>query len=232
MINRYDRQIKLFGKTGQEKLKNSHVAVIGAGGIGSCTAESLTRLGVGKIKIFEFDTVSFDNLNRQLLYQEKDLGKKKLDCLKKELKKINSSIKIYYFNEKLTLKNIKYLEDVDLILDCTDNLKVKLMLNEISYKLKKPLIYSSAVARDVRFYFINPTNKNRPCLNCFLNKTQIKTKAIINTTAHIASNIQVNEAIKYLIDKKIETNFLIFNLENLELKKLKITKNKNCSICN
>lgn len=233
MINRYDRQIKLFGKTGQEKLKKATVAIIGAGGIGSCTAEGLARLGVGKIFIFDSDTISLDNLNRQVLYKEKDIGKKKITCLKNELKKINSEIDIKVFDIKINQNNSKkYLANVDLIADCTDRLKAKLNLNKIAYQLKKPLFYASAIAKDVRFYFINPKNKTRACLNCFLDKKEQLTKKIINSTAHIAANIQINEILKYLIDNKPENKFIIFNLETLSMLKLKANKKINCDICN
>ncbi|MBN2881094.1 HesA/MoeB/ThiF family protein [Candidatus Woesearchaeota archaeon] len=232
MNTRYDRQIKHWGISNQNKLSNSCVAIIGAGGIGSACAELLCRSGVGELIVFDNDLISTSNLNRQVLYKESDVGKSKVKCLKSELKKINSNVKVNIFEEKLTFKNLDKISRAQLILDCTDKIQMKLLLNKIAYKLKKKLIYASASQRDVRIYIVNPES-SKPCLNCILGeKTVQKNKGILNTTAHTSACLLADTAFKILMnDDSLFEEMIIFNLKTMSFLKLKTNKKKNCAVC-
>lgn len=226
MVTRYDRQIQHWGKAKQKLLEKAKVTIVGTGGVGSSCAETLCRAGVGKIIVFDDDVISISNLNRQVLYTEKDIGKNKVNVLKRELKKINSSVLVEVHNEKLSLKNKNLILETDLIIDCTDKLKSKLELNKIALSLNKKLIYSSAVNRDVRLYVVE---KDKACLECFLGDKKVnQTKGIINTTAHTTACLVADVAFKIIMKEQYPQEFMIFNLNNFSLLKLKPKKKKNC----
>ena len=122
LIERYSRQIviKDIGVVGQKKIINSKVLIIGAGGLGCYVLDSLSRAGVGKIGIADFDKVNLSNIHRQSLYNSKDVGKNKVSVIKKKIKVINPHIKIEIYNKKITEKNIKKIitKKTKLILHC------------------------------------------------------------------------------------------------------------------
>ena len=234
---RYIRQeiFKEIGKNGQEKLRKSTVAIIGLGALGSNSAELLARAGVGKLISIDRDIVELSNLQRQSLFNENDVGKPKASSAKEHLSKINSVVKINFFIDDLYFENIGKIfnEKIDLILDCTDNLETRFLINDFSIKNKIPFIYSSAVGS--KGYIFNIIPKKTPCLKCFLKEvTQLdtcETVGVLNSIINIISSIQSNEAFKILLNKNYEKNLLFFDIWKNELSKIKVNKNKNCVCC-
>ena len=113
-IDRYDRQIilKNVGPTGQKKILNSKVLIIGGGGLGSPVSDSLSRAGVGRIGIADYDKVNLSNIHRQSMFSSEDIGKYKVDVIKKKIKLINQKIKVKTLKKKINKKNIdKILKD-------------------------------------------------------------------------------------------------------------------------
>ena len=234
---RYIRQeiFKEIGKNGQEKLRKSTVAIIGLGALGSNSAELLARAGVGKLISIDRDIVELSNLQRQSLFNENDVGKPRASSAKEHLSKINSVVKINFFIDDLYFENIGKIfnEKIDLILDCTDNLETRFLINDFSIKNKIPFIYSSAVGS--KGYIFNIIPKKTPCLKCFLKEvTQLdtcETVGVLNSIINIISSIQSNEAFKILLNKNYEKNLLFFDIWKNELSKIKVNKNKNCVCC-
>jgi sulfur-carrier protein adenylyltransferase/sulfurtransferase len=145
---RYSRQILLpgFGVAGQEKLKNSSVLVIGAGGLGCPALLYLASSGVGTIGIIDYDVVELSNLHRQVLFTVGDIGKSKSVCAAQHLKKLNPEIKVKAFEERLTVKNsVEYISNYDLILDGTDNFETRYMINDACVLLDKSLVYGAVL---------------------------------------------------------------------------------------
>ena len=119
----YDRQIKLSqcGLEGQVRLKQSTVAVIGAGGLGSAALQALALTGVGRLIIFDFDRVSLSNLHRQALYRHSDLGKSKVQVAKQRLSELNPWVDVDVYEHALRrYADLEKLQGADLIMDCTD----------------------------------------------------------------------------------------------------------------
>jgi len=226
---RYSRQEILIGKKAQNILKNSKVAIIGLGALGTVSAELLARAGVN-LTLIDRDLIELTNLQRQL-FQEKDINKPKALILKEKLKKINSNIKIFSHFEHLDYENINLLKS-NLILDCTDNLETRFLINEFSIKNKIPFIYSSAIKN--QGYVFNILGK--PCLKCLLKKSitteTCETSGVLNTITNSISSIQVNEAIKILTKNSPEKDLIYLNLENNSLSKIKVKSDKNCPVCN
>ena len=263
---RYSRQ-EIFGeigKKGQKKLRKSAVAVVGLGALGSVSAELLARAGIGKLVLIDRDIVELSNLQRQTLFDESDVGKPKALAAKEKLNKINNEVEFDIFVDDLNFENINKIlngkinlildctdnletrflindfsiknikNTADLILDCTDNLETRFLINDFCIKNKIPFIYSSAVGS--KGYVFDVVPDKTACLRCFLKEASqldtCETAGVLSTITNLISSIQVNEAIKIILNKNnIEKNLLFFDIWKNELLKIKINKSKNCICC-
>lgn len=145
-MKRYSRQIILeeIGLIGQEKLAAASVLVVGAGGLGCPVLQYLVAAGIGKIGVSDGDVVSASNLNRQVLYTARDIGKAKVDCVKARLKAQNPEVEITAYNAFITEKNAKeIIANYDIVVDGTDQIPVRYLLNDVSVELGKPLVYGA-----------------------------------------------------------------------------------------
>ena len=250
---RYIRQqiFREIGKKGQAKLRKSTIAIVGLGALGSVSSQLLARAGIGKLVLIDRDIVELSNLQRQSLFDEKDFGKPKAFAAKEHLSIINSDVKINFFIDDLNYENIETYfnkkNKIDLILDCTDNLETRFLINDFCIKNNVPFIYSSAVGS--KGYVFNVlTGKNTPCLRCFLKEAvqldTCETVGVLNAITNLISSIQANEAIKMLLGKKLnaselvrtrsqlpEKDLLFFDVWKNELSKIKVNKDKNCVCC-
>ena len=212
---RYIRQeiFKGIGKKGQKKLGKSIVAIIGLGALGSNSAELLARAGIGRLILVDRDVVELSNLQRQRLFDEKDIGKPKALAARERLTKINSGINIDFFIDDLNFENINQVlkNKIDLILDCTDNLETRFLINDFCIKNKFPFIYSSAVGSKGYVFDIVPGKT--PCLRCFLKEAThldtCETIGVLNAITNLISSIQANEALKILLNKKLNVSELV-----------------------
>ena len=145
-IRRYSKQIMIpeIGATGQEKLKQAKVLVIGAGGLGCPVLQYLTTAGVGTIGIAEFDLVNESNLQRQLLYGSADVGKLKSIIAKDRLEHLNPFVNLEIFNLRVDSSNsIRLLQNYDVIVDATDNLSARYTINDACITLNKPMVHGA-----------------------------------------------------------------------------------------
>jgi molybdopterin-synthase adenylyltransferase len=239
LIERFSRQIilKNIGTAGQKKILSSKVLIVGAGGLGSPVAEFLSRAGVGTIGIVDNDNVSLSNLHRQSLYQTSDVGKNKVKVAKNKIKKINN-IKINTYKIRLNKKNIKkIINNYDYIVDGSDNFETKFLLNDYCLKFRKILITGAISKFDGHIFTFNFKNKKIPCLRCFFQENIIdddllncESEGILGTVAGIVGTIQANEVIKKILNigKGLDKYILILDLLNLNFRKVKIKKRKNC----
>lgn len=143
---RYNRQIILpdFGLAGQEKLKAASVLVIGAGGLGAPNLLYLTAAGIGQIGIIDFDEVSLSNMHRQVLFTEEEIGKNKAEMAKKRLALLNPEVSFKVFDQPITTLNaLDIIEQYDLVVDGSDNLPTRYLVNDACYLLDKPLVYGA-----------------------------------------------------------------------------------------
>ena len=242
-IERFSRQIilKNIGILGQNKITNSKVLIIGMGGLGCPVAEFLTRSGIGSLGIVDHDKISLSNIHRQSLFNEKDLNQPKVKIAKKKLNKINSLTKIKIFNYKLNKSKFqKIIKDYDYIVDGTDNFESKFLINDLSLKYKKFLVTGAISKFDGHIFTFNFKNKNEPCLRCFYQEEKISDEilnceyeGILGTVAGIVGTMQANEILKNILNigQSINNYILIIDLLNLNFRKAKIKKRKNC-LCN
>ena len=240
LIERFSRQIILkdIGTIGQKKILSSKVLIVGAGGLGSPAAEFLSRAGVGTIGIVDNDKVSLSNLHRQSLYLMSDIGKFKVKIAKDKIKKINDNtiVKIY----KIRLNNLnfkKIINNYDYIIDGSDNFKTKFLLNDYCFRLRKILITGAISKFDGHVFTFNFTNKKIPCLRCFFQESEIsddllncESEGILGTVAGVIGTLQANEVLKKILNigKNLDGFIFILDLLNLNFRKVKIKKRKNC----
>lgn len=228
-MERYECQLPLqgFGKKGQEKLKNAKVLIIGMGGLGCPVSQYLVSSGIGTIGICDFDKVSLRNLHRQILYEEKDIGRKKVNAAKKRLEKQNSEIKIITYPYMLTPQNVlKTICEYDIVVDCTDNFDTKYLLNDACVILKKPLVYGSIIQYEGQvsvFNFKNADGSYSPNYKDIFpdaNSTSIlncEEGGVIPTIAGIIGSIQANEVIKYIsgVGSLLSSKLFIFDARQM-----------------
>jgi len=234
---RYSKQIilKKVGVAGQKKIFSAKVLIVGVGGLGCPLVLYLANVGIGNIGIVDHDKVDLSNLNRQILFNTKDVGKFKVIQAKKILKKINNKIKINIYKQKIIEKTIKHiLNKYDIICDCSDNFSTRYLLNDYCLKNKKILI-SAAISKFEAHIFHFNFSKSVPCYRCFMPVTpEIENKCdaegILPTVAGIAGTLQANEVVKSILNKKNELmgKMIVFNTLNLDFRKIKLTKNSNC----
>ena len=236
-LKKYSKQLilKNIGVSGQKKIFNSKILVIGAGGLGCPLMLYLSYSGVGNLGIADDDKVELSNLSRQVLFTKKDLGKFKVKVSKQYIKKINKKIVVKTFIKKINEKNIDNIaKNYDFICDGTDNFKSRLLINDYCIKNKKVLI-SSAISKYDGQVFNFDFRKKSPCLRCFMPKAPIEaqnceSEGIMSTLAGIAGSLQANEVIKSIlkIGKPLSGEIMVFNALDLNFRKVKLKRNLNC----
>ena len=173
------------------------------------------------------------------MYTTKDVGKYKVEILKKKLNLINKEIKVNIYNQKANEKNlIKIINKYDVIVDGSDNFKTKFLLNKFSIKLKKKLIVGAISKFDGHIFTFDFGLKKTPCLKCFYQSEpsdeilNCESEGILGSTANIIGSIQANEVLKAIlsIGKNLQSNILILDLLNLNFRKVLFRKKKGC-IC-
>ena len=233
-VQRYQRQIlvKEFGKHGQEILCKKHVVVIGGGGLGSNSSEILTRLGIGSIDVVDDDLVELTNLHRTSIFNEEDVGQYKSQILEEKLQKINSEVKIIGVKKKVTKENIQHIvKNADIILDGTDNMQTRFLINDISIKNGIPWIYAGVYSTVGMAMGILP--KQTPCLKCISQSILERTgeTPVLGNLPLIAASIECTEAIKILLGEP-PSGLIIYDIWKQQFEQINIQRNPNCSCCN
>ncbi len=229
----FERQIiyENIGEERQKLIESSTVCVIGVGALGTNTSESLVRSGVKNLILIDDDSIEEHNLQRQCLFNQKDINKSKVEVAKEKLQEINPKVKITIQKERLTKDtNIKS----DLVLDCTDNIETRFLINDLCMQNNIPWIYSSAIESTGYVLVIYP--KKTPCFSCVIkepNETlgDCETRGILNTIAKAISSIQVTEALKILTKQPFTKELIHFDIWKNKLTKTKVKKNPDCQTC-
>tara|TARA_B100000749_G_C18407039_1_gene457393 strand:- start:172 stop:1212 length:1041 start_codon:yes stop_codon:yes gene_type:complete len=236
----YSRQIILeeLGESGQKKLFNSKIGIIGVGGIGSISALYLALSGVNFLRLIDQDTVETNNLHRQVLYRETDLRLPKVEVAKKRLSDINHNLKIDAISENLRRSNVlEMIEGLDCVVDGLDNMSTRYILNEACVKLNIPYVYGGAIGLEGNVSVFNPPHT--PCLRCIypnLNDRDLPTcdtRGVIGATVGVIGTIQALESIKIIsgIKGTLEGKLLFADLKTMDFVSIELKRNPNCSVC-
>ena len=237
-FKRFEKQIilKKIGVSGQKKIKKDKVLIIGVGGLGCPLLSYLASSGINNIGIVDHDKIELGNLNRQILFDNSDLGKFKVYQAERKIKKIYNQLKIKTFKIKITKKNIKpILDKYDIICDGTDNFNTRLLINDYCKKNKKILV-SAAISKFYGQLFKFNFKKKIPCFRCFMPQQPIQemncdVEGIFPPVAGILGSLQANEVLKTILNLEDDLNgcVLIFDSLKMILRKTKIQINPKCS---
>ncbi|MFM9826517.1 ThiF family adenylyltransferase [Flavobacterium sp.] len=229
---RYNRQIILpeVGTEGQAKLLQAKVLLAGAGGLGATVLPYLVAAGVGEIGLIDDDIVAISNLQRQVIYKTSSVGETKVIEAQKMALALNPDIKINIYNEKLTSKNaISLFENYDIVVDATDNLSTKYLINDASIVTKTPFVYGSVFKFEGQVSVFN--YQNGPSYRClFPNKSQ-ETKncnesGVLGTSVGLIGMLQANEVLKMIlgIGEVLSGELLVYNLLTNDQQKYSFSK--------
>jgi len=230
--NRYNRQIILpeIGEDGQYKLLNAKVLVIGAGGLGAAILPYLAAAGVGEIGIMDDDVIELSNLHRQVIYKSSDVGKSKAKEAKLMISELNPQVKVKAFSEKLSGKNVFNLfEKYDIIVDATDNISIKYLINDACLALNKPMVYGSIFRFQGQVSVFN--YQNGPTYRCLYpdennNALNCEDAGVIGISVGIIGMLQANEVLKMTlgIGEVLSGKILVYNILNNEQQKYDFEK--------
>ena len=227
------------GVEGQEKLLESKLLCIGAGGLGSPLALYLAAAGVGNLGILDFDVVDFSNLQRQIIHSEENIGKLKVESAKERLLQLNSDINVNVYNTRLTSENaMNIIKDYDIVVDGTDNFATRYLVNDACVLLGKPNVYGSIFRFEGQVSVFDA--RRGPCYRCLYPEPpppgmvpSCAEGGVLGILPGIIGTMQAAEAIKLIIGKgnPLIGKLLFLDVMEMKIRELKLRKDKNCPIC-
>ena len=238
---RYSRHFVLreIDVSGQKKLMQSKVLVIGAGGLGSNAIMQLAAAGVGVLGIADCDKVELSNLQRQTIHRTKDIGTEKVLSAKRAVEELNPDVTVNLHTERMTADNIQgVIERYDFILDCTDRFETKFLINDACVLSKKPYSHAGVVRFEGQAVTYVP-DKKAPCLRCLLGDVPHDAPlcaevGVLGAVVGIMGCIQATEAVKFLLGKGDLLTGRVLNFDGLAMR-VRITdiphSDKHCAVC-
>ena len=225
-----------FNEKNLKKLSTIKVGVIGVGGIGCPLSQYLVNSGIKELTLVDGDIIEISNLNRQILFNLEDVGKKKVEVAKKKLQLNNTECKINIINHNVEMKNLSLLADCSIIVDATDDWKTSKLLNEYCVKNSINFLYSSVIKHDLQIILFDNSIKNKHlCLNCiFPNKNDIDlprcdTMGISGISAGIAGLISAQKIINFSLNLSNVTNMMtISNIKQLNIENIIVKSKHDC----
>jgi len=227
---------------GQQKITQSSVLIIGAGGLGSPAALYLASSGVGRITIIDFDRVELSNLQRQILHSTSDIGREKVASAKDRLSAINPEIEIVTINEALEAEELRdHIRSCDVVIEASDNFESRFLTNSVCVEEKTPLISGSAIRFEGQLSTFRLDKADSPCYHCLFSDTDADSvnetctqSGVFAPATGVIGSLQAAEALKVLADigEDLSGRLLLFNALTASWKELKLKKDPNCSICN
>lgn len=237
----YQRQITLIGKDAFDKMRKAKVLIVGAGGLGCPALQYLAASGIGEIGIVDFDTVSASNLQRQILFQANDIGRKKTEVARERLKLLAPFCEIQVHAVRLDESNAEtIISTYDVILDCTDNFSTKFLIHDSCLKTQKVLIQASVYQYEGQLQLFDFSRGEGPCLRCLWPVEPqdgctgtCEQVGVMGPLLGVLGSMQAMEAIKFLIDKEHLKNgeTLFVDLMGLSFDVRRFQQVKDCPYC-
>lgn len=240
-IARYSRHIILpeVGVEGQEKLKAARILVIGMGGLGSPSSLYLVAAGVGTLGLAEFDKIEEHNLHRQILHHRADIGKLKIDSAEQELKAINPDCKLILHREGITLDNaIEILSSYDMVVDGSDNLPTRYLVNDAAYFAGIPYIYGSIFKFEGQVSVFD-SRAGGPNYRCLFPEMpdpstvpSCEEAGVFGALCGLIGSLQAMEAIKYYlkIGESLLGRLLVIDALSMNFRTLKLKHDPHCPL--
>lgn len=242
-LQRYSRQILLsgVGVNGQKKLLESSVLCIGTGGLGSAALNYLAAAGVGRVGIFDADTVELSNLHRQIIHTTKDVGRPKVESARDRIQALNPDIQVDVYPERLTYENAAELvAQYDAVVDGCDNFSTRFLTNDACFFARKPLFFGTVLRFLGQATVFLPGQKNEPCYRCLFPDPppdglvpRTDEVGVLGALAGLIGTIQATECIKYLIGLGTILNgrLLVYEALGMTFRSVDVQKNHKCRLC-
>lgn len=237
---RYGRQILLpqIGEPGQMALKQATVAIVGVGGLGSVASMYLASAGVGTLVLADFDNVSRSNLQRQILFQQQHIGENKAQQGAQNLRAMAPNVNYRVITDKITGDNVhSALGDADVVLDCSDNIHTRLLVNQACIKLTMALVSGAAAGFDGQLLTLLMT-PDSACYHCLYPQPATDTGSCLQTgvigpLVGIIGSMQALQAIKIITAQpRVQAAQLLrFNGSTLQWQRLDIAADPACPSC-
>ncbi len=239
--NRYQRHLLLpeVGETGQMKLLDAKVLLLGAGGLGSPAALYLAAAGVGTIGIIDMDVVDASNLQRQILHNTDRIGERKVDSAKKTLTLINPDVNVVTYDVRLGADNVlDIIDGYDVIVDGTDNFPTRYLVNDASLLKRIPVIHGSIFRFEGQVTVFNPYEG--PCYRCLLPEPppaelapSCSEAGVLGVLPGIVGSLQAVEAIKVLlgIGDTLQGRLLAYDALEQSFRTFKVRRDPACPAC-
>jgi molybdopterin/thiamine biosynthesis adenylyltransferase len=239
---RYSRHIVLdgFDTVGQERLLNSHVLIVGMGGLGSPVATYLASAGVGQMTICDFDEVELSNLQRQILHRDTRLGVNKALSAKIELETINPDCRINPVVDRVESTTLNQLvASVDVVVDASDNFETRHAVNRACVKYSTPLVSGTAINYVGQLAVFDLRNENTPCYACFVPENtpggvdQCSTSGVLASLTGTIGTMQATEVINLLVagSSRLNGRAVLYDARESELSSIPIKKRGECATC-
>ncbi len=239
---RYSRHIFLpeMDMEGQQKLLDSRVLIIGLGGLGSPVIQYLAASGIGHLVLVDDDAVELSNVQRQICHGTDDVGKSKVQSAIEEIERINPTISVTGFEQKADTEFFQqHLQNVDLIVDCSDNFDIRYLINDVCLEHNIPWVSGAAVALQGQVICFDPRLDNQPCYRCLYpqagdEQRNCSTSGILAPVVGIIGTLEALEVIKILtgIGKPVLGRLQTFDALEGQWRSWGLNKDEACSSCN
>lgn len=239
---RYSRHILLdeLGIEGQEKLLNTHVLVIGAGGLGSPVALYLGSAGVGRMTVVDHDRIEATNLQRQIAHTQARLGQYKAESIVQAVAAINPDVKVVALTQQADDALLASLvQEADLVIDCTDNFLTRHAINRACVTYEKPLVSGAAIRFDGQVSVYDASTPQSPCYACVFpesdhfEEAQCATMGVFAPLVGIIGTVQAAEALKWLcgVGQALTGRLLMLDGKHMAWNEIRLVKNPDCTVC-
>ena len=237
---RYSRQILLpeIDVTGQEKLLNSRVMIMGLGGLGAPVSLYLAAAGIGQLTLVDFDDVDLTNLQRQIIHSTQTIGTAKVVSAKQQLQSINPEIEYRTITQKLSDNALQAeVTKHDVVVDCTDNFPVRFAINNACVKASTPLVSGAVIRMEGQVTTFDYTQKDQACYQCLYGEEgemedTCSTTGVLAPVAGIIGSIQATEVLKLITGlPTLAGRLLLLDAKYMDWREIKLKKDACCPVC-
>ncbi|AGF47182.1 family 2 dinucleotide-utilizing molybdopterin and thiamine biosynthesis protein [Candidatus Kinetoplastibacterium desouzaii TCC079E] len=243
-LMRYARNILLeeYGFEKQKIVMNSHVLIVGLGGLGSSAAMYLASCGIGKLTLIDKDEVDISNLQRQIIHNTNNIGMSKVLSAQKTLSSLNPEVSVSAICQEANEDVLnKIIMDVDLVLDCSDNFTTRYLINRMCVEASKSLVSGAAIRFNGQVSVYDLKQIDSPCYNCLfpyekndlLESENCATTGVFSPLVGVIGSMQASESLKILanIGKTLVGRLVRFDLLNTDFKVSYFNRDSSCEVC-
>ena len=238
---RYSRQILMprFDIAGQERLKSARVLVVGAGGLGCPVGLYLGAAGVGQLSLVDDDNIELANLQRQIGFEQNQLGESKAESLAGRIRRINPLVSVTALNQRLEGEELaRQVEETSLVVDCSDNFSTRFALNRACVAAKVPLVSGAAIRGEGQLSVYDSRQQSSPCYHCLYpeqgNEDLTCSQAgVIAPLVGMIGSAQAMEAIKVIsgVGTPLVGRLLILDAWEMQWREMKLVRDPSCPVC-